>query len=392
MAKLNPVILPLKKLKDNSHKVRISLAHNGETKYIVTDIVISSPSYLKGDKIIKEKNADFLTTKLRKLIYKYQTIIDETDYVSGLTCGELLKIIKNGGSKKRMTINEVFLDYIDTSSLKDSTKSNLKFVWNTILGAMGGDLYIDAFNRFTIMDMQKNLRKKKLSQTTQTGYLNILKTVTNHAIKNDYVVFKKDPWVNVKKPKMQVRECWLSLECLKKLRDINLHSRFDNFWRNVFMLSFYLGGINIADILDLNFSKIVKTGTINYIRQKSIGESRQSVKIEYTAPKEALEMISLIMKDRWYVKFNKTHLTTIATSSARSLRNLRETIGNENLIYYSARKTFSQIAFELGIHSYVIDYILGHSINDKRSSLYNYVFVTPQMATDAIRKVLDFIK
>lgn len=392
MAKLNIVILPHKKLKDNSHKLRIALAHNGETKYIVTDIVISSLSNFKNGKIIKEKNADFLNTKIRKLIVYYQTLIEETDYVNSMTCGELLHILKNGGIQKRFTLNEVFLDFIENSSLKGSTKTNLSWCWKTILNAVGGDLYIDTFTRFTILEAQKKLKKQNLAPSTQRGYLNILKTITNHAIKNEYVSFKKDPWLNIKKPKTQIRDCWLTLEGLKKIRDMKLTNHIQDFWRNIFMLSFYFGGMNIADMIELDLKKISETGKIKYEREKSISDSRKTSTIEYTIPEEAKQTIENLMANKWYKKFNKAHMKTIATSLASALRSFRKEVDNENLIYYSARKTFSQIAFTLGINSYVIDYILGHSIEDPRSSLYHYVFVTPEMATDAIRKVLDYIK
>jgi len=40
----------------------------------------------------------------------------------------------------------------------------------------------------------------------------------------------------------------------------------------------------------------------------------------------------------------------------------------------------------------VIDYILGHSLNaGRKSTIYSYIKVTPAMATEAIRKVCDFI-
>jgi intergrase/recombinase len=67
---------------------------------------------------------------------------------------------------------------------------------------------------------------------------------------------------------------------------------------------------------------------------------------------------------------------------------LRQELGIPNLIFYSARKSFSQHAFELGISTQVIDYILGHSLR-ARGVIYHYVSVKPEMATEAIRKVID---
>ena len=42
MATLNAVIIKSKEGKNGRNKVRISVAHNGETRYIVTDITLDS--------------------------------------------------------------------------------------------------------------------------------------------------------------------------------------------------------------------------------------------------------------------------------------------------------------------------------------------------------------
>lgn len=57
-------------------------------------------------------------------------------------------------------------------------------------------------------------------------------------------------------------------------------------------------------------------------------------------------------------------------------------------MFYSARKSFSQHAFELGVSAQIIDYILGHSLRS-HGIIYHYVAVKPKMATEAIRKVID---
>lgn len=72
MANLFPTIVPGKVLKDNTHKVRIALSHNGETRYIVTDIKIDSSKEFKNGSIIKRNDAAYLNTKLRKLVDNYQ--------------------------------------------------------------------------------------------------------------------------------------------------------------------------------------------------------------------------------------------------------------------------------------------------------------------------------
>ena len=69
MATLNALIVPAKVLKGGRHKVRISVAHNGETRYIVTDIIIDSSKEFKNGQVVKRPDAASMNTKLRGLIF-----------------------------------------------------------------------------------------------------------------------------------------------------------------------------------------------------------------------------------------------------------------------------------------------------------------------------------
>ena len=62
MAKIFPVIVPAKVLKGGKHKIRISVSHNGETRYIVTDIIIDSEKEFKNGTIVKRFDAAALNT------------------------------------------------------------------------------------------------------------------------------------------------------------------------------------------------------------------------------------------------------------------------------------------------------------------------------------------
>ena len=59
---------------------------------------------------------------------------------------------------------------------------------------------------------------------------------------------------------------------------------------------------------------------------------------------------------------------------------------------FMARKSFSQHAFDMGISTSIIDFILGHRVDKGGTSLYAYITVTPDMATNAVRQVLDNLK
>ena len=57
--------------------------------------------------------------------------------------------------------------------------------------------------------------------------------------------------------------------------------------------------------------------------------------------------------------------------------------------FYSARKTFAQFAFMLGIKTEIIEYCLGQTMKTNRP-IYNYVRVMQRQADAAIYKVIDY--
>ena len=93
MATLSLTVVPGKALKDGRHKVRISVAHNSQTRYILTDVILNSTREWKNGKVVKRPDASCLNTKLLQRLQEVQRIIDATPYMEGLSCVELVDCI-----------------------------------------------------------------------------------------------------------------------------------------------------------------------------------------------------------------------------------------------------------------------------------------------------------
>lgn len=393
MATINFVILPAKKLADNRHKVRVSVAHNGETKYIVTDIIVDKLSQLHNGKVVGHEKASYYNSKIRKLDALYNQIIDDTEFIDAMSCGEVVELLKTGKSKQSYTFDDAYRHMIKLSKAKPSTLRQYDSIWKNICTIIDKDTKLNSLSNVTIQKLETGLIKKGCALTTIRVCMAFFKSVIKHASDFEMVALKKNYWVNIKLPQSEIRESWITLEELKKVRDYQTKFKKRVFWRDIFMLSFYLGGMNMVDILSIDWHKVFKSGKIEYVRSKSISYKRKQSKVEFFIPSEANTLLESLLKNEHFRSLNhESFENSKRTCLRQSIKRIGEDIGCDKLIFYSARKTFSQIAFELGIQSYVIDYILGHSIRKSGSCLYHYVYVTPQMATDAIRKVLDFIK
>lgn len=251
MATLNAVIVPAKVLKGGRHKIRISVAHNAETRYIVTNIIIDSDKEFKNGTIVRRADAAMLNTKLRGIIQRYQDIIDELPYASMLSCAELICQLKNAGNDKHRTLVSVYNEMIDSSNIKPTSRKQYKIIWNVVSKLIEQNLLVESVNHVTILNLVNKIKKRGVSDSTLWNYLVFVKSIINYAKKLGYAQYKVDPFVGIQMPHVERREAWLTTDEIKKIRDLKIKGRIRRKYRDIFMLSYYLGGINLVDMAKL---------------------------------------------------------------------------------------------------------------------------------------------
>ena len=154
------------------------------------------------------------------------------------------------------------------------------------------------------------------------------------------------------------------------------------------MLSYYLGGINIVDLLAVDFDEC--RNTIRYERTKTKNRAKMNKYVEFRIPDEAKPIIEKYKGHDGRLFFsaykNRSRLHCVFDCYMGQLGDIA---GVKHLIYYAARKSFAQHAFQLGVSESVVDFILGHRVDKVSTSLYSYISVTPKQATEAVRMVID---
>ena len=161
--------------------------------------------------------------------------------------------------------------------------------------------------------------------------------------------------------------------------------------RDLFLLSFYLGGMNLIDIMRYDFRM---KDRVEYVRAKSsgrtAGENVTSVIIHPLARR---------IIDRWmdrrtgkldfgykYTYHNFSQYVGYCIKEVAALAGVKN-----RMSFYSARKSFAQYASELGIPDGIIDYCLGHS-DRKRGILRYYTKVRQRQADIAICRVIGYLE
>ena len=392
MANLSAVIVPAKVLKGGKHKIRIAVSHNSKTRYIVTDITIDSDKEFKDGRVVKRTDAALMNTKLRGLLDKYQETLFGISYVESLSCEELVIQLKNRDKRNKRTIRSICEEYLAVHDLRPTSVLHYRYNLTVILKYFGEDMLIENINYSYIVGLEKYLRKKGNSSHTIRDKQIFLMGLYAFAQRCMYIPPVVSPWNGYKLPEANVRDAWLTLEEVAMIRDVPIKLKSRSFVRDIFMLSYYLGGINIIDLVSINFNNCKRR--LIYERTKTENRSKVNKYVEFDMPDEALEIIDKYkMPDGTIRKYATLRTKSFRSIVAYHMRCLAEQVGIKNrLIFYSARKSFAQHALDAGVEQSTIDYILGHKLNTRGTSLFNYIRVTPELATKAVRKVCDSLR
>lgn len=386
------VILPLKKLADGSHKLRIAVSHNSQTRYIPTRFTVPSIKNLKGGNVVGVPNAQYINMQLRTRMNDFYKACDELEDIDYYSCAQLVNMLtkRAESSAGPKTVEEIAEDMLKnrTHAWSKSTVAGFKQGMRRFYEHFGKDFVLSTLTHANVLEFHKFLESLNYSQTSIGMRMDSLRRLVKYAIRHDYVKYKVYPFLDYKGVKSAVRDIALSIEQLRKLRNLKLENKWEIYARDLFMLSFYLCGMNLADILRLDLTK----DEVRFIRQKTFKRRNANDTTEFTIQPEARAILDKYLNTDGKLQFNGfVTERSIQHINADHLIKLRDKIGFQKLIFYSARKTFAQIANELMIKDSVIEYCIGDSPLHSNRALSFYVKVSRRMADKAIRKVFDAV-
>lgn len=386
------VILPLKVLADGSHKLRIAVSHNSQTRYIPTRFTVPSVKNLKNGNVVGVPNAQYINLQLRTRMNDFYKACDELEDIEYYTCAQLVNMLtkRAESSSGPKTAEEIANDMLKnrTHAWSKSTVAGFKQGMRRFYEHFGKDFILATLTPANILEYHKFLEGLDYSVTSIGMRMDSIRRLVKYAIRHDYVKYKVYPFLDYKGVKSAVRDIALSIEQLRQLRDLELDDKWEIYARDLFMLSFYLCGMNLADILRLDLTK----DEVKFVRQKTFKRRNANDTTEFTIQPEARAILDKYLTADGKLQFNGfVTERSIQHINADHLIKLRDKIKFPKLIFYSARKTFSQIANELMIKDSVIEYCIGDSPLPSNRALSFYIKVSRRMADKAIRKVFDAI-
>jgi len=304
MTNLSIVIVPAKRLSNGKHRIRIAVAHRSQTRYISTQFILDSTSQMKNGRVVKHENATNINACLRKLINEYEEILSSIHYQSTLSCTELIHLITREQQKKGITFGKVAREYLSFMETEERRKSyklyNIAF--KKLLKYMKGDFPLIQLSPTHIQGFADSMKEEGLKETSIRIYLTLIKVVLNYALKMNYVTYLVHPFVLFKMPVSNVRELDLSVEGLKKIRDVKLFKPGHIMTRDIFMLTYYLGGINLRDLMEYDFTN---RASMRYIRHKTRNSKKNENEIAFTIQPEALAIINRYISENGKLVFGQ---------------------------------------------------------------------------------------
>ena len=385
-------------LKDGTYPIQIVVGHG-------TNIYLSTGVYARADEW------DAYT---KRHIGKGAKRINDTLTTLLTTVGNrILELMETGQWRKlsRPQIKEM-LTRLDLEKPTIGVPSLYDLIQNTLVGRAANTAYIAKtailrINKFAgdctkiyceqltpvwIDDFYTSM--SDLSINTRATYVKVIRRAVNYALDHD--ITTNNPFRHYRVKTEETRMRVLPIEKMRQLIELETKYRYTEY-RDMFMLSFYLIGINMADISRLTSENMVN-GRIEYRRSKT--GKLYSIKIEpeamaiierYRGKEHLLSPFDRCSNAKAYEGTLDNALSRIGPPSlekhANGLCKLQPI--EKKLSWYWARYSWATYAAELDIPKDTISEALGHSHGAKVTGIY--IKYNRDKVDAANRKVIDYV-
>ena len=393
MTSIKLAVLTHTKAKDGSYKIRISIGHKSETHYIVTKYKVSSLAHFVNGQVVNQPDAASINLKLRQLLNDYDERLERIPDAGLYSCRQLRDLLASmRPHASGTTFCSIALQVIEELRRDGRrTTADMKVQqMGKFRDFMNGDVLLEMITPRTVADYSRHLKRTGASIAYEGMQMSFVKSVISRAVRDGLVRYDTDPFAYYTAQMPEPRELDIPMADVRRIRDFQTIYKGERKARDLFMLSYYLGGINLIDLLAYDFRD--KT-VMEYIRTKTKNKKKSNRTVSFSIPPEALPLIARYMnKKTGQLDFGTTGTyETFKNIVTRDIKRIAKKIGIEDwkrCCYYTARKSFVQHGFELGISLEVLEYCIGQSMKSNRP-IFNYLKIMRQHADTAIRTILD---
>ena len=375
--------------KDGLRKVSIIICHAGGRKRIPTNIYLNPDDITRSGNIgnrDKKHLIDDIIDKYRNRIYKI-----ETEYTGiALSVEELVCKItaKKSNELDFFTFSE---EWISRSKLKytDGHRATLnsleKFIGRRKLPF--SEITYDFLTRYcNSLSGQQRAPSKHLGNIRQ-----LFKEARLTYNTEEQTLIPNQPFERFKVPRDKPRnkERDINVDLLRKIIGYQ-GTGLAGLARDCYILSFFLIGMNSADMYD---AKVLKDGKICYKRQKTRTRRDDEAYIEVTVIDEIKPLVKKYRGSSRVFSFSTKYVSEHNFNKAinNGLKKVCKDLGVPKVDFYSARHSWATIARnELGIDKGTVSDALNH-IDEDMAITDRYIKRDFANINKANRKVADYV-
>lgn len=381
---------------NTGYPVRIYIYLNGTRIEMNTGVFIQDPQNFDSLTLVHddELNHKVKNIKLRHIQSEMEMFTLTEKNPAAIK--EKIEILVNGEARKKKV--KAFTDFIMDFAVTKENPGTRGLYELTARKVADFDAKADfeKIDAAWLKEFERHNIRRGMSVNGIAIHLRNIRTVFNWCIDNEYTdkyPFRK---FKVKSEKVPIRN--LTAEQIAVLRDYAVEP-WQEIYRDFFMLSFYLCGINPVDLLHLKTDNI-NNGRLTYKRRKT------GHLFDLPVPKEAQEIITKYKgrnyllspldkysdyKDflhHWNDALKKIGTTELVQDKAGKRRKVVYHPLYPNMTVYTARYSFASIAAELDIPRETVALCLGHSWADVTS---HYIAYDTRKIDKAVKQVIDYL-
>lgn len=310
---------------------------------------------LANKKLKHEKINAEITRQIADLEAKYASISFDKN-ISDIH--SLLKIITT------KTGDDVdFYEYTTELSLKIAKNSpnyasSLSYTNNVLKKFTKKEkLLFSEINYSFLKEFENYLLNNEKMVNTIAVYMRNIRSIFNKAIDDDIIEINIYPFRKYKIKKEQTAKRNISIKEILKIEKLELTNNLEIIARDIFLLSFYLIGMNIIDILNL---KKINKDRVDFRRSKT--KKLYSIKLH----SKAKQLIDKYSGSKYLLSFKEDYsdYRNFTKMVNKKLKDIADNAKIEvALSSYYARHSWATIASELNISKDIIRHALGHGTN-----------------------------
>lgn len=391
MAKLSLILDTRRANAKGQFAVQLRLSHNSKSTTIGTGVAVRLEHWngeINQAVVPQCPNAKRLNADLEAIYFKYSNALRQLEITEDTRFMSVTELKQRIMASPRTAESESFTDYFERyadSRQRANSRQACRLTLQTIQRFCGqmdfSDVtvaWLKAFDTYMI--------ERGMAINTRAFHFRNIRAVFNSAINEDKIGLDTYPFRKFKIVSSRKEKEALTEDQLLRLMAYDSPHVFRRVAKDMFLLSFYLCGMNMVDLFHL---ERLRDGRVHFVRTKTAGKNPNPISL--LVQPEAAEIIARYAGTAHVLRFAEEPATyeTFNNRLQKSIRAIAGELGIEGMTFYWARYTWATLADKIGVSEKEISKGLGHTDTSVAGKFYiSYDWTKVDRAN---RKVIDYV-